>query len=321
MKISFITDEVTQSFDEAVRFARQNGLAGLELRSVEDTAIDMLPAETLRTWRRRLDAEGLTVCGLAGSFYKCAPEPDAVEAELAKLERLCAAADILGCAFIRGFAFFAPEEGPLPAETLAPYFERPVRLLEQHGKTLLLEADPSVNTSNHAALARLVEAIGSPRVRAIFDPGNCLYDPLGETPYPDGYEAIRPFFAHVHIKDAVRAVPESYYEGALALGATKDQAVLKVLVPASKSGILAGVVLGVGRAMGETMAVSLVCGGMAVMPHSLITSMYTMTALIASEMGYAGELHRTMLIATGFVLLVFILLLTLSLNLLRRKKK
>ena len=74
MKISFITDEVTQSFDEAVRFARQNGLAGLELRSVEDTAIDMLPAETLRTWRRRLDAEGLTVCGLAGSFYKCAPE-------------------------------------------------------------------------------------------------------------------------------------------------------------------------------------------------------------------------------------------------------
>ena len=84
MKISFITDEVTQSFDEAVRFARQNGLAGLELRSVEDTAIDMLPAETLRTWRRRLDAEGLTVCGLAGSFYKCAPEPDAVEAELAK---------------------------------------------------------------------------------------------------------------------------------------------------------------------------------------------------------------------------------------------
>lgn len=121
--------------------------------------------------------------------------------------------------------------------------------------------------------------------------------------------------------NAIEAQPQSYYEGALALGATKDQAVLKVLVPASKSGILAGVVLGVGRAMGETMAVSLVCGGMAVMPHSLITSMYTMTALIASEMGYAGELHRTMLIATGFVLLVFILLLTLSLNLLRRKKK
>ena len=119
MKISFITDEVTQSFDEAVRFARQNGLAGLELRSVEDTAIDMLPAETLRTWRRRLDAEGLTVCGLAGSFYKCAPEPDAVEAELAKLERLCAAADILGCAFSAVVA--KPLFGPPTSGRQGPY--------------------------------------------------------------------------------------------------------------------------------------------------------------------------------------------------------
>lgn len=180
MKISFITDEVTQSFDEAVRFARQNGLAGLELRSVEDTAIDMLPAETLRTWRRRLDAEGLTVCGLAGSFYKCAPEPDAVEAELAKLERLCAAADILGCAFIRGFAFFAPEEGPLPAETLAPYFERPVRLLEQRGKTLLLEAGPPASTPR--TMRRwpgLSKPSARPRVRAIFDPGQLPVRPLG----------------------------------------------------------------------------------------------------------------------------------------------
>ena len=144
MKISFITDEVTQSFDEAVRFARQNGLAGLELRSVEDTAIDMLPAETLRAWRRRLDAEGLTVCGLAGSFYKCAPEPDAVEAELAKLERLCAAADILGCAFIRGFAFFAPEEGPLPAETLAPISPFGPRTLPLAPPAIVTPATPSI---------------------------------------------------------------------------------------------------------------------------------------------------------------------------------
>lgn len=210
MKLSLITDEVTQRFDEAVRFAQEHGLAGLELRSVEDLPIDAVPHDTLRGWRRRLDAEGLAVCGLAGSFYKCAPEPDAIEAELEKLARLCDAADLLGCTNLRGFAFFAPPEGPLPAEALAPYFERPVRLLERRGKTLLLEADPSVNTSNHAALARLVQAIGSPRVRAIFDPGNCLYDPLGETPYPDGYEAIRPWLAHVHIKDAVRGTPDSW---------------------------------------------------------------------------------------------------------------
>lgn len=209
MKLSFITDEVTQRFENAVRFALENGLAGLELRSVEDTPIDAVPAETLRAWRQRLDAADLSVCGLAGSFYKCSPEPDAVEAELQKLERLCDAADILGCGTLRGFAFFAPPEGALPAETLAPYFKRPVEILQRRGKTLLLEADPSVNTSNHAALARLVRAIGAPCVRAIFDPGNCLYDPLGESPFPDGYEAIRPWFAHVHIKDAVREGTDS----------------------------------------------------------------------------------------------------------------
>ncbi len=204
MKLSFITDEVTQSFDEAVRFAKENGLTGLELRSVEDTPIDAVPQDVLRLWRKRLDAEGLAVCGLAGSFYKCAPEAESVEAELKKLARLCDAADILGCAYIRGFAFFAPPDGPLPADALTLYFERPVRMLEQRGKVLLLEADPSVNTSNHAALALLLRAIGSPWVRAIFDPGNCLYDPLGEVPFPDGYMSIRPWLTHVHIKDAVR---------------------------------------------------------------------------------------------------------------------
>ena len=203
MKLSMITDEVTQDLEEAIRFAKLHGLSGLELRSVEDTPVDRVPPETLRAWRKRLDAEGLAVCALSGSFFKCAPDADE-EAELAKLERLCRAAEILGCGFIRGFAFFAPAEGPLPAKALAPRFARPVELLARHGKTLLLEADPSVNTTNHAALARLLEAIGSGHVRAVFDPGNCLYDPLGETPFPDAYEAIRPWMAHVHIKDAVR---------------------------------------------------------------------------------------------------------------------
>lgn len=120
---------------------------------------------------------------------------------------------------------------------------------------------------------------------------------------------------------SVESQPKAYHEGALALGATKEQSVFKVLLPASKSGILAGIVLGIGRAMGETMAVILVCGNSAVMPSGLITNMRTLTSNIALEMSYAGELHKTMLIATGLVLFVFILLLTLSVNLLRRKKK
>ncbi len=157
MKISFITDEVTQSFDEAVRFARQNGLAGLELRSVEDTAIDMLPAETLRTWRRRLDAEGLTVCGLAGSFYKCAPEPDAVEAELAKLERLCAAADIFWAARSSAALHSSHRrKGPCPPKRWRLILSGPYACCSSAAKRCCW-GGPQRQHLNHAALARLVE--------------------------------------------------------------------------------------------------------------------------------------------------------------------
>lgn len=209
MKLSFITDEVTQNFEEAIRFAKQHGLQGLELRSVDNTPIDAVPASALRAWRHRLDQENLCVPVLASTFYKCALLPDAIDAELAKLERLCDAADILGCRYLRGFAFFAPPSGALGADALACYFEKPIQLLRQRGKVLLLEADPSVNTSNHATLAALLSTIGSPFVRAIFDPGNCLYDPLHEAPFPDGYRAALPYLCHVHIKDAVRGATQT----------------------------------------------------------------------------------------------------------------
>lgn len=204
INVSFLTDEATQDFAEAVKFAKQNGLQGLELRSVQDTPIDALDRETLREFRRVLDAEGLQVPDLAGSFYKCDPTDEtAVRENLQKLERLCDAADILNCRFLRGFAFFAPPGGQLPAAGLAPFFAEPERILRRRGKVLLLEADPTVNTSNHAAVAQLLRLLDSPCFGAIYDPGNDLYDPHRERPYPDGYEAVRPYLRHVHIKDAV----------------------------------------------------------------------------------------------------------------------
>lgn len=202
MKLSFITDEATQSFEEAVAFARRLGLSGLELRSVEDQPIDRIPRETLRAWRKRLDGEGLAVPCLSGSFFKCGFREDEGP-ELEKLARLCAAAETLDCRLIRGFAFFRPEEGMLPPQALAPRLERLGEMLRSRGLRLLLEADPSVNTTNHAALASLLELLDPAAFGAIYDPGNDLYDPLGEIPYPNGYEAIRPYLAHVHVKDAV----------------------------------------------------------------------------------------------------------------------
>lgn len=120
-------------------------------------------------------------------------------------------------------------------------------------------------------------------------------------------------------ESAIRAVPAHYYEGALALGATKERAVFRVILPAAKSGVIAGVVLGVGRAIGETMAVIMVAGNQARMPSGIFRGIRTLTSNIVLEMGYATDLHREALIATGVVLFVFILLINFSVALLNRR--
>ena len=120
---------------------------------------------------------------------------------------------------------------------------------------------------------------------------------------------------------SIRAVPESYYEGSLALGATHERSVFFATVPAAKSGIMAGVILGVGRAIGETMAVSMVAGNQPILPDSILSGVRTMTANVIIEMGYAEGLHREALIATAVVLFVFILIINISFSLLKRRDK
>lgn len=120
-------------------------------------------------------------------------------------------------------------------------------------------------------------------------------------------------------QSSLDAVPRKYYEGALALGADHERATFRVLVPAAASGIVAAVVLGVGRAIGETMAVIMIAGNQPVIPESIFAGVRTMTANIVLEMGYAADLHRGALIATGVVLFVFILLITMLLNVIKRR--
>lgn len=120
---------------------------------------------------------------------------------------------------------------------------------------------------------------------------------------------------------AIRAVPESYYEGSLGLGADPVRSVFKAVLPAAKSGIMAGIILGVGRAIGETMAVIMVAGNNPAMPKGLLQGVRTLTANIVIEMGYAQDLQREALIATGVVLFVFILIINLCFSILKRRDK
>ncbi len=118
---------------------------------------------------------------------------------------------------------------------------------------------------------------------------------------------------------SIRAVPQSYYEGGLALGASHERSVFFTVLPAAKSGIFAGVVLGIGRAIGETMAVLMVAGNQPMLPESITSGVRTLTTNIVLEMGYATDMHREALIATAVVLFVFILIINLSFSMMKRR--
>ena len=118
---------------------------------------------------------------------------------------------------------------------------------------------------------------------------------------------------------SIRSVNNAYFEGALALGATKEASIFRCVIPAAKSGILAGVVLGIGRAIGETMAVVMIAGNQPRMPQGILQGVRTLTTNVVLEMGYATGLHREALIATGVVLFVFILIINLAFSIIKGK--
>ena len=117
----------------------------------------------------------------------------------------------------------------------------------------------------------------------------------------------------------IRAVPEYYYEGSLALGATRERSIFRAVLPAANMGIMAGIILGIGRAIGETMAVVMIAGNQPVLPNSIFSGVRTMTANIVMEMGYAADLHRQALLGTAVVLFVFILIINLCFSMLKRR--
>lgn len=117
---------------------------------------------------------------------------------------------------------------------------------------------------------------------------------------------------------ALRSVPQSYYEGALALGATKERAIFGVYLPAARSGVSAGIILGIGRAIGETTAIVMIAGNQPIIPNSIFSGVRTLTTNIILEMGYAQDLHREALIATAAVLFIFVLLINLLFSALKK---
>lgn len=202
-KTAIITDEVSQDLDAAIALAQAFHLDGLEIRSVaEKNPFQMTPADYRRI-RRRADEAGLAVCAVSSPLFKCDIDDEAaVAAHMEGLKRAIEGAHLLGAKLIRGFAFWRGPQATL--ERAAERYRPAAELAEREDAVLVLESEPSVSTGNMAQLAHLLRAIDHPRVRALYDPGNEICDPGAPAPYPDGYRQLRPFLAHVHVKDMAR---------------------------------------------------------------------------------------------------------------------
>ncbi|UUZ86182.1 sugar phosphate isomerase/epimerase [Paenibacillus sp. P26] len=204
-RLGIVTDEVSQDLQEATRFAHQYGLEALELRSVNDKSLHQLDDEAIDGIASLVRRSGLSICALSAPIFKCElDDPTEVERHIVLAHRYIDIAGRLDARLIRGFSFWAksPFEEALPGivrrlKRIAPSFE-------QAGLTFVLEFDPSVYASNARKVRRIIDEVDSPAVQALYDPGNDLWDPDGELPYPDGYEFLKGRIRHIHLKDAVK---------------------------------------------------------------------------------------------------------------------
>ncbi|MGN0479003.1 MAG: sugar phosphate isomerase/epimerase family protein [Hominenteromicrobium sp.] len=205
LRLSLITDEASQNLREAVGLAQAYGLDAVEIRSVEEKGPFEFTPEDVAAIRSVTKAAGLPVCCISSPFFKCElDDPEEIAAHIQGLKRCIEYAQTLECGLIRGFTFWARDAFDVRIDEICARFEEPVRLLEQSGITLALEFDPTTYATNGRKIARIAARIDSPYVRVLWDPGNDIYDPDGETPYPDGYDAVKEYIAHIHLKDAVR---------------------------------------------------------------------------------------------------------------------
>ena len=200
-KLSLITDEVSQNLREAADFALRNGIEGLELRSINGRGPFAWTQEDIAEVDQVLAETKLSVSALALPFFKCRMDDEKEIAEhIEGLKNAMELARRWKVKLLRGFTFWKNSgswEGALEN------YRAILPLLEDTEFILVLETEPSVHTANATLLAKFLKELDSPKVQALWDPGNLPFDEEGERPYPEGYEILKGTIAHMHLKDAV----------------------------------------------------------------------------------------------------------------------
>lgn len=203
-KLGLIADEASQDLDEAAALAHSYGATGLEIRSVYGKQLTELTDEDLSNIKKTLKKHKMVCCGISSPFFKCQPEE--ADEHLKLLDCYIRIAKELGTDRIRGFAFWKKPERPF-SEVLPIIKEKLTEAalkLRTAGMTLLLENEPSTYDTDAAAIVEIIKAVDMPEIQGLWDPGNDIYTATREIPYPNGYELLRPWIGHFHIKDARR---------------------------------------------------------------------------------------------------------------------
>jgi L-ribulose-5-phosphate 3-epimerase len=213
-KRGVITDEISQQFEEAVELAGRYKLDGVEIRSVWEKGPHELDKTDIKKMKEILSSTNLQVCGISAPFFKCDIDDEKeIKNQIELLKRAIDLGQSLGTNFVRGFTFWAKGGFDENLNKIVSKFEEPLKLLEREKATLVLEFDPSVFASNAKKLVKVIEKIDSKYVKGLWDPGNDIYDPDNEVPFPEGYDYIKKHMVHMHLKDAIK-MPDGKIMGA-----------------------------------------------------------------------------------------------------------
>ncbi len=217
-KRAVITDEISQDIRRAADVMAEYGMDGAELRSVWGKAPQDLTDSELGEIKAVLDGKGLLVPCIAAPVFKCRLHSQSeFEAHLNILRRCMDMAEFFGGKLIRGFTFWAEGDFLESVPTIVEKLKEAEKLLSKKDMQLVIEYDPATSAGTTQKLEVVLKQVASGHIQALFDPGNNIYDLEGERPFPEGYERIKPWIRHVHVKDVVRreagAEPESVLLG------------------------------------------------------------------------------------------------------------
>ncbi len=212
MRLAVITDEVSQDLQKVLELVKEFGVSGIEVRSVWNKAPHELDAHDIARIKQLTADYGMTVCSIASPFLKCDyGDEQQYQEHLEILRRCIELAGELGAPLIRIFTFW--RKPPFPSwDEIVDKLLPAVKMVEGTGLLLGIENEPSTMATNARKVVEVLTRLNHPQVKAVWDPGNDVFDPDREVPYPDGYEAVKPWIVHIHLKDGRWIEAEQRFE-------------------------------------------------------------------------------------------------------------